>query len=144
MCSFCTSTWRRSAIAELKEHESPQAYGEVSRVTLAQIIVFNRRCAGKVSKIPLESFKKRDQTELHSDVAASLSPFEQKLAQHFSRVEMIGKRGRKVAVLLNREAIGATTLLVAKEMHVMCIRIIPSYLDGHSAPPRAPTGDRTA
>ncbi|XP_070826767.1 protein FAM9A-like [Chaetodon trifascialis] len=36
--------------------------------------------------------KKRDQTELHSDVAASLSPFEQKLARHFSRVEIVGKR----------------------------------------------------
>lgn len=103
-----------AAIADLKEHESPQAYAEVARVTLAQIILFNRRRAGEVSKMSLESFKKRDQTELHSDVAASLSPFEQKLAQHFSRVEIIGKRDRKVAVLLNPEAVSATTLLVEK------------------------------
>ncbi|XP_074532471.1 uncharacterized protein LOC141807667 isoform X2 [Halichoeres trimaculatus] len=103
-----------SAIDNLKQHESPQAYGELARVTLTQIILFNRRRAGEVSKMPLEAFQKRDQTELHGDVAASLSPFEQKLARHFSRVEIMGKRGRKVAVLLNPEVVCATTLLVKK------------------------------
>ena len=102
------------AIENLKDHDSPQAYAELARVTLTQIIVFNRRRAGEVSKMTLESFKKRDQTELHSDIAASLSPFEQKLAQHFSRVEIMGKRGRKVAVLLNPEVVSATTLLSHK------------------------------
>ncbi len=102
------------AIENLKDHESPQAYAELARVTLAQIILFNRRRAGEVSKMTLESFKKRDQTELHSDIAASLSPFEQKLAKHFSRVEIMGKRGRKVAVLLNPEVVSATTLLSDK------------------------------
>lgn len=47
----------------------------------------------------LESFKKRDQTELHGDLASSLSKFEQMLDRHFGRVEIMGKRGRKVAVL---------------------------------------------
>ncbi|XP_076587412.1 uncharacterized protein LOC143321144 isoform X2 [Chaetodon auriga] len=102
------------AMDNLKEHESPQAYAELTRVTLTQIILFNRRRAGEVSKMTLESFQKRDQTELHSDVAASLSAFEQKLARHFSRVEIMGKRGRKVAVLFNPEVVCATTLLVEK------------------------------
>ncbi|XP_057692100.1 uncharacterized protein LOC130915906 isoform X1 [Corythoichthys intestinalis] len=106
------------AIHNLKKHESPQAYGELARLTLSQIILFNRRRAGEVSKMSLESFKKRDQTELHGDVAASLSLFEQKLARHFSRVEIMGKRGRKVAVLLNPEVVCATTLLVEKRQ--MC------------------------
>ncbi|XP_062419595.1 uncharacterized protein LOC134132279 isoform X3 [Pungitius pungitius] len=102
------------AVEDLKKHESPQTYTELARVTLAQIIVFNRRRAGEVSKMTLESFKKRDQTELHEDIAVGLSPFEQKLAKHFSRVEMLGKRGRKVAVLLNPEVVSATTLLADK------------------------------
>ncbi|KAI3364057.1 hypothetical protein L3Q82_010889 [Scortum barcoo] len=102
------------AIENLKEHQSPQAYAELARVTLAQIILFNRRRAGEVSKMTLESFKKRDQTDLHSDLAASLSRFEQKLARHFSRVEIMGKRGRKVAVSLNPDVVSATMLLTEK------------------------------
>lgn len=99
------------AVENLKQHESPQTYAELARVTLAQIIIFNRRRAGEVSKMSLESFKRRDQTELHEDIAAGLSQFEQKLAKHFSRIEIIGKRGRKVAVLLNPEVLRAAVLL---------------------------------
>jgi len=62
----------------------------------------------------LEAFKKRDQTELHEGIAVALSPFEQKLAKHFSWVEIMGKRGRKVAILLNPEVVSATTLLADK------------------------------
>ena len=43
----------------------------------------------------LESFMKRDQTELHEDIANGLSLFEQKLAKHFSRVEIIGGGGEE-------------------------------------------------
>ncbi|XP_054865957.1 uncharacterized protein LOC118470098 isoform X2 [Amphiprion ocellaris] len=102
------------AVENLKEHTSPQSYGELARVTLTQIIIFNRRRAGEVSKMTLESFEKRDQTELHVDIAAGLSQFEQTLARHFSRVEIMGKRGRKVTVLLNPEVLTAATLLVDK------------------------------
>ena len=102
------------AVENLKKHESPQMYAELARVTLMQIIVFNRRCAGEVSKMTLESFMKREQTELHEDMAVGLSLFEQKLAKHFSRVEIMGKGGRKVAVLLNPEVVSATALLADK------------------------------
>ena len=102
------------AVENLKKHESPQMYAELARVTLTQIIIFNRRRAGEVSKMTLESFMKRDQTELHEDIANGLSLFEQKLAKHFSRVEIMGKRGRKVAVLLNPDVVSATALLADK------------------------------
>lgn len=102
------------AVEKLKRNESPQAYAELARVTLAQIIIFNRRRAGEVSKMTLESFQKRDQTELHEDIAVGLTSFEQKLSKHFSRVETMGKRGRKVAVLLNPEIVNATNLIVQK------------------------------
>ena len=102
------------AVKNLTENESPQAYAELARVTLAQIIVFNRRRAGEVSKMKLESFKKRDKTELHEDMAVGLTPFERKLTRHFSRVEIMGKRGRKVALLMNPEVVTAATLLANK------------------------------
>ncbi|XP_056611303.1 uncharacterized protein LOC130427704 isoform X2 [Triplophysa dalaica] len=102
------------AFESLKNNESPQTYAELAKVTLAQVIIFNRRRAGEVSKMTVECFMKRDQTELHEDIALSLSPFEQKMSKHFSRVEIMGKRGRKVAVLLNPEVVKAIQLIVDK------------------------------
>lgn len=102
------------AVENLTKQESPQTYAELAKVTLAQIIIFNRRRAGEVSEMTLASFLKRDQTGLHEDVAVGLSAFEQKLVKHFSRVEIMGKRGRRVAVLLNPEVVSAVTLLADK------------------------------
>ncbi|XDV16124.1 hypothetical protein PO909_015963 [Leuciscus waleckii] len=103
-----------TAFLKLKETGSPQSYAELAKATLTKIIVFNRRRAGEVSKMPLKGFKERDSTSLHDDVAMGLSKFEQKLCSHFSRVEIRGKRGRKVAVLLSPDMVDALTLLVSK------------------------------
>ncbi len=118
MCSFSISTWQRNHLMLLKTWKgmSLQTYVELARVTLAQIIIFSRHCAGEVSKMTLESFKKRDQTGLHADMAAGLSLFEEKLAMHFSMVEIMGKRGREVAILLNPEVVSAATLLADKRL----------------------------
>ncbi|XP_053083172.1 uncharacterized protein LOC117596717 isoform X1 [Pangasianodon hypophthalmus] len=98
----------------LKKAPSPQIYAELAKTTLARIILFNRRRAGEVSKMQTKSFQERDNTHLHEDVAVGLSKFEQKLCSHFSRVEIRGKRGRKVAVLLTPNMVDALTLLVSK------------------------------
>ncbi|XP_073719998.1 uncharacterized protein [Misgurnus anguillicaudatus] len=110
----CLEKKSADAFENLKNHESSQAYAELAKVTLAQVIIFNRRRAGEVSKMTLECFMKRDQTELHEDIALGLSPFEQKMSKHFSRVEIMGKKGRKVAVLLSPDLVGAIQLLVDK------------------------------
>nr|XP_055041257.1 uncharacterized protein LOC129428912 isoform X2 [Misgurnus anguillicaudatus]XP_055041258.1 uncharacterized protein LOC129428912 isoform X2 [Misgurnus anguillicaudatus] len=110
----CLEKKSAEAFENLKNHESSQAYAELAKVTLAQVIIFNRRRAGEVSKMTLECFMKRDQTELHEDIALGLSPFEQKMSKHFSRVEIMGKKGRKVAVLLSHDLVGAIQLLVDK------------------------------
>ncbi|KAL1250967.1 hypothetical protein QQF64_018763 [Cirrhinus molitorella] len=102
------------AFESLRNHESSQTYAELAKVTLAQVIMSNRCCAGKVSKMTLECFKKRDQTELHEDMALGLSPFEQNMSKHFSRVEIMGNKGRNVAILLNPELVRATELIVEK------------------------------
>ncbi|XP_029974322.1 uncharacterized protein LOC115407893 isoform X2 [Salarias fasciatus] len=102
------------AVKSLKENESPRTYAELARLTLAQMILINRHSPGQISKITLESFKKRKRTELREDVAASLSQFEQKLAKYSSRVEIMDKKGTKAAVLVNPEVLSAATLLVEK------------------------------
>ncbi|XP_052409540.1 uncharacterized protein LOC127955927 isoform X1 [Carassius gibelio] len=102
------------AFESLKNHESSQTYAELAKVTLAQVIIFNRCSAGEVSKMTLECFKKRNQTELHEDMALGLSPFEQKMSKHFSRVEIMDKKGRKVAILFNSELVRAIEIIVEK------------------------------
>ncbi|XP_076829569.1 uncharacterized protein LOC143485412 isoform X2 [Brachyhypopomus gauderio] len=103
-----------AASENLKKTPSPQSYADLAKTTLARIIVFNRRRAGEVSKMHLKNFQERDKTLLHEDVAVGLSAFEQKLCSHFSRVEIKGKRGRKVAVLLTPDMVDALSLLVSK------------------------------
>ncbi|XP_026119679.1 uncharacterized protein LOC113098803, partial [Carassius auratus] len=103
-----------TAFHKLQETASPQSYAELAKATLTRIIVFNRRRAGEVSKMPLKAFNERDGTSLHEDVAMGLSKFEQKLCSHFSRVEIRGKRGRKVAVLLSPDMVDALMLLVSR------------------------------
>lgn len=103
-----------SAFQKLQETASPQSYAELTKATLTRIIVFNRRRAGEVSKMLLKGFSERDSTALHDDVAMGLSQFEQRLCSHFSRVEIRGKRGRKVAILLSPDMVDALTLLISR------------------------------
>ncbi|KAI4793452.1 hypothetical protein KUCAC02_032708 [Chaenocephalus aceratus] len=103
-----------SAICNLKEEATPQNYAELAKVALAQVIVFNRRRTEEVSKMHLKHFNERDDAELHQDVAKGLSKTEQRLCNYFSRVEIPGKRGRKVAVLLSPSMLDALSLLVSK------------------------------
>ncbi|XDV36910.1 hypothetical protein PO909_006624 [Leuciscus waleckii] len=103
-----------SAFCSLKEEATTQNYAQLAKLTLAQIIVFNRRRAGEASKMRLKSFHERDNTKLHEDVALGLSKTEQKLCNYFSRIEIMGKRGRKVAVLLTPSVVDALSLLASR------------------------------
>ncbi|XP_077422408.1 uncharacterized protein LOC144052330 isoform X7 [Vanacampus margaritifer] len=102
------------ASENLDKIPSTKVYGELCRVTLAKIILFNRRRGGEVAKMQLKSFLQRDTADLHKDVAVGLTKFEQKLCKHFSRVEIRGKRGRKVAVLLSPDMVDSLTQPINK------------------------------
>uniref|UniRef100_A0AAV2JNT2 Uncharacterized protein n=1 Tax=Knipowitschia caucasica TaxID=637954 RepID=A0AAV2JNT2_KNICA len=103
-----------AAVGSLTEEATSKTYAELSKVILAQIILFNRRRAGEVSKMLLKSFEERDRTKLHQDVAMALSKLEQQLCSYFTRVEIVGKRGRKVVVLLTPCMVDALSLLTSK------------------------------
>ncbi|XP_053531083.1 uncharacterized protein LOC108261504 [Ictalurus punctatus] len=102
------------ASENLKKIPSAQVYGELCRAALAKIILFHRRRGGEVAKMQLKGFLERDAAALHKDVAVGLSKSEQKLCAHVSRVEIRGKRGRKVAVLLSPDVVDALTCLMSR------------------------------
>ncbi|XP_064648758.1 uncharacterized protein LOC135500969 [Lineus longissimus] len=88
------------ALAKLEALEDVKnSWRELIEATLTQVILFNRRRQGEVSKMKLEDFKQLHQTG-QEDITGSLSPLEQKLSKILRRVEIVGKRGRTVPVLL--------------------------------------------
>ncbi|XP_067307424.1 uncharacterized protein [Pseudorasbora parva] len=89
-----------------------KTWAKLAKVTLAQMIIFNRKRQGEACLMPVQSFESRDTSTLNTDIADSLSEVEQALCKYFSRVEIRGKRGRKIAVLLAPEMIKSMELLV--------------------------------
>jgi len=98
----------------LSESPSTQAWTELTKASLAQIILFNRRREGEVASMPLEVFLSRDTSDQHQDVDWALTEVEKKLCRHFSRIVTRGKRGRPVPILLTPKMLSALELLVKR------------------------------
>lgn len=84
----------------LKEEVSSSNWKDLAKVTLAQVILFNRRRAGEVSSMPFSAYLSRDTSETHEDVNLAITPLEYKLCKYFIWITIVGKRGRRVPVLL--------------------------------------------
>lgn len=80
-------------------------YAKLSQLCLAQLILFNRRRSGEAERIKLQEFFDAENGSGKPDqvVLSTLNEFEKKLCNSHTRIEIKGKRGRKVAVLLTNE-----------------------------------------
>ena len=91
-----------------------KAWNVLNEVTLAQVILFNRRSQGEVSKMTGSDFENRKQNVQNCEYG--ISEIEKNLCKIFQVAEIIGKRGRTVPVLLtNRMVTGLTVLLERRE-----------------------------
>lgn len=96
-----------------KAEVSKETWERLCEVTLASIILFNRRRQGEASKMKLHDYNKGVEADTHNeDVLKELSPFEKQLCKIMSRVEITGKRGRIVPVILTRTMKQALDLIV--------------------------------
>lgn len=132
---------RRSAelaFAELEKSSSIQNYCSLARVSLAQMILFNRHRYGEVSKISLKNFLDKDDTHVHQDLG--LSECEKKLCSHFTRVVLMDKNQQKSAVLLPPEVVRGLQLLIMRRKecgvpkenpHLFAVPKCMSYYRGH-------------
>lgn len=96
----------------LKEEPSPLNWNNLARVTLSQVILFNRLGAGAISRMPLSGFLSKDAAETHQDSNLALTTLEEKLCKHFLQLTIVGKRGSKVLVFLTplmRESLDVLT-----------------------------------
>lgn len=101
----------QQATEDFRNAFSSPSYGELCKATMANVILFNGRRGGEVSTMLLKGFLERDTSALHEEVSVGLTKFELELCNHFSRVEIRGKRGRTVAVLLSPDMVNALTRL---------------------------------
>ncbi|XP_051960647.1 uncharacterized protein LOC127628031 [Xyrauchen texanus] len=94
------------------DHTSQRSWSDLSQVTLAQLILFNRRREGEVSRMEVKTYLQRNKQMIQDEIMESLTPFEKKLCKNLTRVEVRGKRGCKVPVLFPANVTESVELLI--------------------------------
>ena len=98
------------------DQEYRTSYRCLSECILAELIMFNRRRQGEVSKLCIETFKLNCEKENRfPDVVSSLSPLEQHMYNNFTRIEIAGKRNNKVPLLFTNDHKIAVSYLIDKD-----------------------------
>ncbi|XP_072182362.1 uncharacterized protein [Diadema setosum] len=96
------------------------AWLNLSEIALTQVILFNRRRLGSITKMKLADYARKHQP-LHPDVHVvydAMSLFEKELCKKLTRIEIINKKGKVVPVLLTDEIKLWIDILVAKRHEV--------------------------
>lgn len=99
---------------ELTQQLSLTAYKMLNETVLAQVIVFNKRREGEASRLTLETYKKGSTNPINEDIYETLSPLEKELSKLLTRIEVRGKRGRKVPVFLTERMKESIDLLIKR------------------------------
>jgi hypothetical protein len=90
---------------------SSESYASMTQTVMAKIIIFNRKRQGEVSKVTLQDYMKKGKAD-SSDVELALTDFERALLKTLVRMEIKGKRGRTVPILLTEEMLSWTDRLI--------------------------------
>ena len=96
----------------LSNEPSSAVWNELSKVTLTQVIIFNRRRGGEAERLLLSTYCSAANGSTNEDVDVCLSQVERTLCKQFRTVNIEGKRGRKVPVLLTSALQAQVTLLI--------------------------------
>lgn len=100
---------------EIKKNWTEESYAEFAKICLAQVILFNRKRSGEAERMTVKGFHDSKRGG-HVDpvVKDTLSEFEKHLCKTHLRVEILGKKGRKVPVLLTKAMQTNIELLLKK------------------------------
>ncbi|KAK2810392.1 hypothetical protein Q5P01_000403 [Channa striata] len=97
---------------ELMQCQNLTAYKMLNETVLAQVIVFNKRREGDASRLTLEAYMKANTIPINEDMSKTLSPLEKELSKLLTRMEVRGKRGRKVPVFFTKRMKESVDLLI--------------------------------
>ena len=78
-------------------------WNKLNEVALAYLILFNRRRSGEVSKMKVKNYSERQAPGNQGDIHQCLSEVEKALCKAFTRIEITGKKGKTVPILLTSE-----------------------------------------
>ena len=80
-----------------------EAYTERTQVTLAKLTLFNRKRQGEVAKLTVTDWSEKKKAVADNELENNLNEFEKHLIQVLERLEIRGKRGRIVPILITEE-----------------------------------------
>ncbi|XP_060587044.1 uncharacterized protein LOC132742612 isoform X2 [Ruditapes philippinarum] len=88
---------------KLQKFPCSQTWKEFAKVLLTKLTLFNFRRGNECAAMQVAKFQQRNDWKLdNQEIYQSLQRFEQELAQRMDLVEVMGKRNRKVPVLLTQ------------------------------------------
>ena len=96
-----------------------QSWIRLLQILLVLIISFNRRRSGEVSKMKVSEYESISKSNINDAIKASLSKLEKKLSISFYRLEITGKRGNIVPILITEHMKKHLNLLVKLRSKVM-------------------------
>ncbi|XP_017332097.1 uncharacterized protein LOC108270188 isoform X5 [Ictalurus punctatus] len=100
------------ATKELRETPSAQSYADLCKVTLAQILMFNRR-HGEVSQMTIKSFQERDLLQA-PESSEALTELEKVFCEDYCKILVRQKMGAFVPIILTPDMVNALMLLTEK------------------------------
>lgn len=105
----------KSAFVNLSEKYSYAAYLNLARMTVASLVVFNRRRTGETQNILTKDYELREYLE--DQWVSTLSVGDQKMARKYSRMKIQGKRGRTVPCLIKPDVDKSIQLLLRHRLN---------------------------
>ena len=108
----------RSEIESLvvQEDLDEKDFRRLAELTLCRIILFNKRRSGESSEVTVKAFEAakaaKEKNEANQEILASLTAMEKQLANSLLLIEIRGKKGKKVPMLLSKDAQAAVEVLM--------------------------------
>ncbi|XP_028410642.1 uncharacterized protein LOC114533333 [Dendronephthya gigantea] len=98
---------------DVKKNPMQENWRKLANSALARLIMFNKRRGGEASRMKLDAFQGRPLWgNIHNEeIVSALSATERELCKRFDMVEILGKRNRKVPVLLTPDVKAAILVL---------------------------------
>lgn len=105
---------RKNSFETLASTYSYDHWVELLELTMASLIVFNRRRVGETQNIHVIDFTERERVNEYSnkELFAKLSDQAKKLAEQYSRMQVRGKKAREVPVLVKPDIAECIELLL--------------------------------
>lgn len=99
---------------QLKEKFSYVTWLRLSKYVLTSVQLFNRKRAGEIERLLITDFENRQaiDKEKHCDLYKSLNKMEQLLAERYVKIELRGKKGRSVPILLSLKQVDFINLIL--------------------------------